>query len=150
MAKLRAEHEEQVRELEEGRQAALQEASSMAQGEVGEAERRLDAVQQECAALRQQLADGGGAQLHEEGAAVDRAEVREVAPVVEPLGDDREARRLLQVEPRLGDEVARREKVLEALADVEEPRAELLDDRSEGLGVGGAQLRLGASQEAAR
>ena len=97
---------------------------------------------EEAPLVGQQLADGGGAQLCEEGAAVDRAEVREEAPadesrtcdgvdmdmperksreelippVVEPLSDDGEARRLLQVEARLGAQVPRRHKVAERLA----------------------------------
>ena len=68
--------------------------------------------------VREQLADGCGTQLRKEGAAMDGAEVCEVSPVVEALGNNGIPCRLLQVQARLGDEVARREEVGELLPDV--------------------------------
>jgi hypothetical protein len=49
---------------------------------------------QEAPLVGEELAYGGGAQLREEGAAVDGAEVGEEAVVVETLGYDGEAGRL--------------------------------------------------------
>ena len=91
---------------------------------------------EEAPRVGEQLAHRRGAQLREEGAAVDGAEVRDVPPVVEALCDDGEAGGLLEVEARLAHEVARREEVLEPLADVADARADLVDDAAEPLLVG--------------
>lgn len=61
--------------------------------------------------FRKQLAHGGRLEFGEEGAAVHTAKVTDVALPIQFLGDDREARRLLEVEPARRDEIARSEKI---------------------------------------
>mmetsp|Transcript_39338 Transcript_39338/g.67502 ORF Transcript_39338/g.67502 Transcript_39338/m.67502 type:complete len:253 (+) Transcript_39338:79-837(+) len=89
---------------------------------------------EEAPRVRQQLAHSRGAQLREEGAAVDRAEVRDEAPIIQALGYDREPGRLLQVQPRVRHEVACAQEVVELPAYVGVGRT-LLHRSSEPLGI---------------
>ena len=92
----------------------------------GSAVGRVDAAE-EAPGVGEELARLRGFHFGEELAAVDGAEVGEITPVVELLGDDGVACGLLEIETGGGDDVAGGEEIVGLLADVRLAVQRLLD-----------------------